>query len=71
MTVMLTEAQKCGVLLLLLEEAEAAQLLQSLGPEEVRTVGAAMMSLAEIDPRATDDVLDEFLVATRCNLSHR
>ncbi len=71
MTVMLTEAQKCAVLLLLLEEAEAAQLLQSLGPEEVRTLRAAMMSLAEIDPRATDDVLDEFLVATRYNLSHR
>ncbi len=65
MTAMLTGAQKCAVLLLLLEEAEAAELLQSLGPEEVRTVGAAMMSVAEIDPRAIDAVLDEFLVATR------
>jgi flagellar motor switch protein FliG len=69
MTVMLTGAQKCAVLLLLLEEAEAAELLQSLGPEEVRTVGAAMMSVAEIDPRAIDAVLDEFLVATRSTAS--
>ncbi|MGL4542044.1 MAG: FliG C-terminal domain-containing protein [Polymorphobacter sp.] len=69
MTVMLTGAQKCAVLLLLLEEAEAAELLQALGPDEVRTVGAAMMSVAEIDPRAIDAVLDEFLAATRTTAS--
>lgn len=63
--VQLSGAQKCAVLLLLLDEPEAAQLLQQLGPEEVRTVGAAMISVAEIDPQAIDTVLDEFLVASR------
>jgi flagellar motor switch protein FliG len=65
MTVMLTGAQKCAVLLLLLDEREAAELLGQLDPDAVRAVGAAMMSVAEIDPRTIDGVLDEFLAATR------
>jgi flagellar motor switch protein FliG len=61
----LTGAQKCAVLLLLLDEREAAELLGQLDPDAVRAVGAAMMSVAEIDPRTIDGVLDEFLAATR------
>lgn len=61
----LTGAQKCAVLLLLLDELEAAELLRQMASEEVRAVGHAMLSVAEIEPRAIDTVLDEFLAASR------
>ena len=61
----LTGAQKSAVLLLLLDEPEAAALLGKLGPDEVRAVGHAMVTVAEIEPQAIDAVLDEFLVASR------
>ncbi len=57
----LSGAQKCAVLLLLLDEGAAAALLRSLDPHEVRAVGDAMLSVAEIEPRAIDAVLDDFL----------
>lgn len=57
----LTGAQQCAVLLLLLEEGSAAALLRGLDPQEVRTVGDAMLSVSEIEPRAIDAVLDDFL----------
>ena len=59
----LTGAQKCAVLMLLLDEGAAAALLRGLDPQEVRAVGDAMLSVAEIEPRAIDAVLDDFLAA--------
>ena len=61
----LTGAQKCAILVLLLEEAQAAELLRRMDAEEVRAVGEAMLTVAEIDPAAIDAVLDEFLTRTR------
>ncbi|MFZ4109278.1 MAG: flagellar motor switch protein FliG [Polymorphobacter sp.] len=57
----LTGAQKCAILVLLLEEAQAAELLRRMPPAEVRAVGEAMLSVAEIEPAAIDAVLDEFI----------
>jgi flagellar motor switch protein FliG len=62
---MLTGAQKCAILVLLLEEAQAAELLRRMDADEVRAVGEAMLTVAEIDPGAIDAVLDEFLARTR------
>ena len=59
----LSGAQKCAVLLLLLDEGAAAALLRGLAPDEVRAVGDAMLSVAEIEPCAIDAVLDDFLAA--------
>ena len=61
----LTGAQKSAVLLLLLDELAAAELLRQLAADEVRAVGQAMLSVAEIEPRAIDAVLDEFLATSR------
>ncbi len=61
----LTGAQKCAILVLLLEEPQAAELLRRMDAAEVRAVGEAMLSVAEIDPAAIDAVLDEFLARTR------
>ncbi len=61
----LTGAQKCAILLLLLEEVQAAELLRRLSAAEVRAVGEAMLTVAEIAPAVVDEVLDEFLARTR------
>ena len=60
----LTGAQKCAVLMLLLDEPAAAELLQQLASAEVHAVGHAMLSVAEIEPHAIDTVLDEFLLTS-------
>ena len=60
----LSGAQKCAILLLVLEEAQAAEMLSGMSPAEVQQVGEAMLSVAEIDPLAIDHVLDEFLART-------
>ncbi len=61
----LTGAQKCAILVLLLDESQAAELLRRMAADEVRSVGEAMLTVAEIDPAAIDAVLDEFLDRTR------
>lgn len=61
----LSGAQKCAILILLLEEAQAAELLRRMEAAEVRAVGEAMLSVAEIEPAAIDAVLDEFIERTR------
>ena len=61
----LSGAQKCAILVLLLEEAQAAELLRRMAADEVRAVGEAMLTVAEIDPAAIDAVLEEFLTRTR------
>lgn len=57
----LSGAQKCAILLLVLEEPQAADMLRRMAPEEVQAVGEAMLSVAEIEPAAIEAVLDEFL----------
>lgn len=62
---MLNGAEKTALLLLLLEEPEAAQLLARLDPGEVEMVGRAMLSVAEASPATIDAVLDEVLDIAR------
>ena len=60
----LSGPQKCAVMVLLLDETAAASLLDRLGADEVRAVGEAMLSVAEIAPAAIEGVLAEFLDRT-------
>lgn len=57
----LTGAQKTALLLLLLEEDQAASLLARLEPGEVEAVGQAMLDVAESNPATVDRLLDEVL----------
>jgi flagellar motor switch protein FliG len=57
----LSGAQKTALLLLLLEEAQAAALLARLEPGEVEAVGKAMLDVAEANPATVDRLLDEVL----------
>ncbi|WP_199555013.1 flagellar motor switch protein FliG [Sandaracinobacteroides hominis] len=62
---MLNGAEKTALMLLLLEEPEAAGLLARLEPGEVETVGRAMLSVAEATPETIDCLLDEVLSIAR------
>jgi flagellar motor switch protein FliG len=62
---MLSGPEKTALLLLLLEEPEAANLLARLEPHEVESVGRAMLTVAEATPATIDGVLDEVLEIAR------
>ena len=62
---MLNGAEKTALLLLLLEEPQAAQLLAKLEPGEVESIGRAMLSVAEANPATIAEVLDEVLDIAR------
>ncbi len=58
-------AEKTALLLLLLEEPQAAGLLSRLNPGEVEQVGRAMLNVAEATPGTIDSLLDEVLDIAR------
>jgi flagellar motor switch protein FliG len=57
----LTGTQRAAVLMLLLGEEQAANLIRFLSPKEVQGLGAAMVQVAELSQEAVNAVLDEFL----------
>ena len=57
----LTGTQKCAILMMLLGEDEAAEILKNLGPKEVQQLGKEMYSVAGLDQDTVNQVLDEFL----------
>jgi flagellar motor switch protein FliG len=66
---MLSGPEKTALLILLLEEPEAAALLARLEPQEVEQVGRAMLSVAEASPHTIDAVLDDVLGIARETVS--
>jgi flagellar motor switch protein FliG len=57
----LTGTQKSAILMMLLGEDEAAEILKNLSPREVQHLGAAMYSVQGVNQETVNDVLDEFL----------
>ena len=57
----LSNTQKCAVLMMLLGEDEAAEILKNLGPTEVQQLRKEMYSVAGLDQDTVNQVLDEFL----------
>ena len=57
----LTGTQKCAILMMLLGEEEASEILRNLGPKEVQHLGSAMYSVQGLDQVTVNRVLDEFL----------
>ena len=58
---LLSGTQKCAILMLLLGEDEASEVLKSLSPREVQHLGNAMFSVQDVDQDTVNLVLDEFL----------
>ncbi|NIJ09577.1 flagellar motor switch protein FliG [Sphingomonas vulcanisoli] len=50
-----------AIMLMLLEESEAAEVIGRLDPEEVERLGASMFSVADVSEREINSVLDEFV----------
>ncbi len=61
----LTNIQRAAVLMLLLGEQEAANIISHLNPKEVQPLGAAMVSVADLSQGAISSVLDEFIATIK------
>jgi flagellar motor switch protein FliG len=57
----LTGTQRAAVLMLLLGEEQAANIIRFLNPKEVQGLGVAMVQVAELSQEAVNAVLDEFV----------
>ena len=57
----LTGTQKSAILMMLLGEEEAAEILKNLSPREGQHLGGAMYAVRNTDQQAVNAVLDEFL----------
>lgn len=61
----LTSTDRAAVLLLLLGEQEAANIIKYMDPKEVQRIGAAMVSAADMSQEAVNFVLDEFVATLK------
>ena len=61
----LTSTDRAAVLLLLLGEQEAANIIKYMDPKEVQRIGAAMVSAADMSQEAVNYVLDEFVATLK------
>ena len=57
----ITSTQRAAVLMLLLGEDQAADIIKYLNPKEVQALGAAMVQVADFSQEAVNVVLDEFV----------
>ena len=58
-------SEAAAILLMLLDEEEAAQLLGRLDPQEVQHLGSAMFSVADVSEDQVNRVLDQFVDRAR------
>lgn len=61
----LTGSQRAAVLMLLLGEQQAAEIIRFLNPKEVQSLGGAMVSVADLSQEAVNVVLDEFVATLK------
>ncbi len=61
----MTGTQRAAVLMLLLGEQQAAEIIRFLNPKEVQALGAAMVSVADLSQEAVNTVLDEFVATIK------
>jgi flagellar motor switch protein FliG len=57
----MTSTQRAAVLMLLLGEEQAADIIKYLNPKEVQALGGAMVAAADLSQDAVNAVLDEFV----------
>jgi flagellar motor switch protein FliG len=57
----LTSTERAAVLMLLLGEQQAADIIKYLNPREVQALGGAMVAVADLSQEAVSYVLDEFI----------
>lgn len=57
----LTPAERAAVILLLLGEEQAAEIIRYMSPREVQSLGALMVGVADLSQAAVNIVLDDFV----------
>ena len=57
--------ERAAVLMMLVGEEEAAAILQKLEPDEVRELGRAMYTVADVSEADVEGVLDDFVGRAR------
>ncbi len=58
-------SQRAAVLMLLLGEQQAAEIVKFLDPKEVQSLGGAMVSVADLSQEAVNQVLDDFVMTIK------
>ena len=61
----MSATQRAGILMLLLGEQQASDIIKFLNPKEVQALGTAMVSLADLSQEVVNAVLDEFLTTIK------
>jgi len=62
---LLSSTQRAAVLMLLLGEQQASEILRYMSPKEVQALGAAMVSVADLSQEAVNYVLDDFVLTLK------
>ena len=62
---LLTSIERAAVLLLLLGEEQAANIISFLSPREVQAIGTSMVAVADLSQETVDYILDEFIMTIR------
>jgi flagellar motor switch protein FliG len=60
-----TGVERAAVLMMLVDEDEAAEILRKLDPDEVRQLGKAMFTVADVSEAEVEQVLDDFVFKAR------
>ena len=58
-------AQRAAVLMLLLGEQQASEIIKFLSPQEVQSLGGAMVAVADVSQEAVNSILDEFVATIK------
>lgn len=61
----MTGTQRAAVLMLLLGEEQASNIISFLNPKEVQALGAAMVQVADLSQEAVNTVLDDFVATIK------
>jgi flagellar motor switch protein FliG len=61
----LTRSERAAVILLLLGEEQAADIISFMSPREVQALGANMVSVADLSQEAVNIVLDDFIATIK------
>ena len=61
----MTSTERAAVIMLLLGEQQAADIIRFLSPREVQALGGAMVGVADLSQEAVNVVLDEFVATIK------
>ena len=61
----MTGTQRAAVLMLLLGEQQASEIIKFLNPKEVQSLGGAMVTVSDVSQEAVNVILDDFVATIK------